>query len=241
MHPIQIELREAQDELAALWHFPLTAWVEQVHSAWPASDQSSESNWVRFVTACVACRLATQTDDPTAAVASARQVIDARIRLKGTIYADRAGDIWTVAMEVEGADDDAVLLAASEEIAAAARRLVEREPMYRPVLRPLLASVTDQIEFARQRLDQSEHDAEGVLVQLQIAVATSVRRVESPFLTLSEAAAYTRLEAGTLSNAIYRGQLKKQGGSRKVVIHRDELDRFLDAQPDKKRRPRRGK
>jgi len=241
MHHTQQELHEAQDELAALMHLPLNAWAEQVHAMWPKADESSEANWVGFVLAVVGCRLATQAADPTAAVAATRQLTDARNHLKGTIYTDRAGDIWTVVMEVEEADDSAVLLVASEEIAAAARRLIEREPMYRPVLWPLTASVNDQIESARQRLAQAEREAEGVLVQLRIAVATSVRHVESPFLTLPEAALYSRLEPGTISNAIYRGQLKKQSGSRKVVIRRDELDRFLNAQPDKKRRPRRGK
>ncbi|MDB5308636.1 MAG: hypothetical protein JWO38_2838 [Gemmataceae bacterium] len=241
MHPMQAELHDAQAELSFLLQLFLPAWAEKVRLAWPASDRSHESGWVSYVLAVVACRLATHSGEPAAADAAARQLVDAHDGLRGTAYAERAGDIWAVAMEAEEADDAAVLIVAAEEVAAAARRLGEREPMYRVVLLPLMSSVNDQLQSAREQLERAEHEAEGVLVQLQIAVLTSVRRVESPFLTLVEAAHYTRLEPGTISNAIYRGELKKQSRPRKVVISRDELDRFMDSDPPKKRRLRRGK
>jgi hypothetical protein len=69
----------------------------------------------------------------------------------------------------------------------------------------------------------------------------AAREIESPFMTLPEAAAYTRLEPGTLNNAIYRGELAKQKRHRKIILRRDELDRFMASEPPKRKRPRRSK
>lgn len=59
--------------------------------------------------------------------------------------------------------------------------------------------------------------------------------VASPYLTITEAADYTRLAVGTLYNAVHRGRLRKQPGSRKVLFTRDELDRFVGVKPRSRR------
>jgi excisionase family DNA binding protein len=61
----------------------------------------------------------------------------------------------------------------------------------------------------------------------EAAVVQRVPPVTSPYLTIEEAADYTRLKEGTLYNAVYRGRLKKQPGSRKVLFTRADLDRLL--------------
>ncbi|MCE9560513.1 MAG: helix-turn-helix domain-containing protein [Planctomycetes bacterium] len=59
--------------------------------------------------------------------------------------------------------------------------------------------------------------------------------VASPYLTIEEAAAYTKLKTGTLHNAVYRGRLKKQPGSRKSLFTRADLDKLLATKPKSRR------
>jgi hypothetical protein len=56
---------------------------------------------------------------------------------------------------------------------------------------------------------------------------STAREVESPYLTLDEAATYTRRRPKTLSNHVSLGQLRAMPGSRPPLFLREDLDRWM--------------
>jgi excisionase family DNA binding protein len=62
----------------------------------------------------------------------------------------------------------------------------------------------------------------------------NVNHVQTEWLTIREAATYTRCGAKTLYRAIHAGQLRaaRVGGRRKFVVRREWLDAYLEACAD---------
>jgi|GEM_PF-3763437 len=67
-------------------------------------------------------------------------------------------------------------------------------------------------------------------------VAPAIPLASRDYMNLHQAAEYTGLAEGTISNAISAGKIAKKAGSRKVIIERKELDRYLDGRPQKPKR-----
>jgi excisionase family DNA binding protein len=63
---------------------------------------------------------------------------------------------------------------------------------------------------------------------------SNVRDIPSDWLTVREAAAYSRCGIKTLYRAVRNGQLRaaRVGGRRKLVLRRDWLDAYLEACAD---------
>jgi excisionase family DNA binding protein len=69
----------------------------------------------------------------------------------------------------------------------------------------------------------AERAAELVLARL------SEEAAGSPWLTVDEAAEYARLSTRTLERLLARGRLRSASVGRRRLLHRDELDRYLQA------------
>lgn len=59
--------------------------------------------------------------------------------------------------------------------------------------------------------------------------------VPEDYFDLAGAARYTKLARGTISNAISSGEIKKEPGSRKVIIKREVLDNYLATRKKKRK------
>jgi len=60
-----------------------------------------------------------------------------------------------------------------------------------------------------------------------VEMFTIGRQLNSPYLTVEEAASYLKTTSQAVYQLIYRGQLKKQPGTRRVLITKAEIDRYL--------------
>lgn len=67
-------------------------------------------------------------------------------------------------------------------------------------------------------------------------VAPDLPRIQSPYLTLSEAAAYCRRAPKTLSNHLSQGNLRTLPGTRPPLFRKEELDAWLTAPGNRRRK-----